>query len=87
MLEVDDEAKKMLTINTHRGLFRFNRLAPGVKSAPGAFQQLMAKMTAGLEGIDVFLDDIIVHSENEEKHFAALNALFKRLREYGFRLR
>ncbi|XP_055622467.1 uncharacterized protein K02A2.6-like [Toxorhynchites rutilus septentrionalis] len=29
-VEVDDESKKLLTINTHRGLFRFSRLAPGV---------------------------------------------------------
>ncbi|XP_062540847.1 uncharacterized protein K02A2.6-like [Armigeres subalbatus] len=40
-VEVDDDSKQLLTINTHRGLFRFNRLAPGVKSALGAFQQLM----------------------------------------------
>lgn len=32
-VEVDDDSKNLLTINTHRGLFRFNRLAPGVKSA------------------------------------------------------
>ncbi|XP_055527551.1 uncharacterized protein K02A2.6-like [Wyeomyia smithii] len=53
----------------------------------GAFQQLMAKMIAGLEGVDAFLDDIIIHSEDEEKHYAALTALFKRLRDYGFHLR
>ena len=49
-VEVDDESKKLLTINTHRGLFRFNRLAPGVISASGAFQQLMATMVSGLRG-------------------------------------
>ncbi|XP_062704672.1 uncharacterized protein K02A2.6-like [Aedes albopictus] len=86
-VEVDDVSKKLLTINTHRGLYRFNRLAPGVKSAPGAFQQLMAKMIADLEGVDAFLDDFIVHSEDEENHYRILTALFKRLREYGFRLR
>lgn len=32
-VEVGDETKKFLTIKT-RGLFQFNRLAPGVKSAP-----------------------------------------------------
>ncbi|XP_055527451.1 uncharacterized protein K02A2.6-like [Wyeomyia smithii] len=39
-VEVDDDSKEMLTINSHRGLFKFNRLAPGVKSAPGAFNNL-----------------------------------------------
>ncbi|XP_055527169.1 uncharacterized protein K02A2.6-like [Wyeomyia smithii] len=53
-LEVDDESKKLLTINTHRGLFRFNRLAPGVKSAPGAFQRLVDGMIANILGVRSF---------------------------------
>ncbi|XP_062713039.1 uncharacterized protein K02A2.6-like [Aedes albopictus] len=79
--------QKLLTINTHQGLFRFNRLAPGVKSAPGAFQQLMAKMVAGLRGVEVFLDDILVHSKTLEEHNRILHMFFRSLREYGFHLR
>ncbi|XP_053699045.1 uncharacterized protein K02A2.6-like [Sabethes cyaneus] len=86
-VEVDDESKQILTINTHRGLFQFNRLAPGVKSAPGAFQQLMSKMIAGLEGVDCFLDDFIVYSVNKEQHDRNLEKLFSRIQEYGFHLR
>ncbi|KAK6734608.1 hypothetical protein RB195_018040 [Necator americanus] len=36
-LEVDDVSKQLLTINTHRRLYRFNRLPFGVKPAPGIF--------------------------------------------------
>lgn len=86
-VEVDDVSKKLLTINTHRGLFQFNRLAPGVKSAPGAFQQLMISMIAGIEGVDSFLDYIIVYAATKAGHDKALNALFTRLQEFGFRLR
>ncbi|XP_062534290.1 uncharacterized protein K02A2.6-like [Armigeres subalbatus] len=85
-VEVDD-SKQLLTINTHRGLFRFNRLAPGVKSAPGAFQQLMNSMVADLEGVDTFLDDIFVASKTEEEHHKMLKALFQRRQAYGFVLR
>ncbi|XP_062557460.1 uncharacterized protein K02A2.6-like [Armigeres subalbatus] len=86
-VEVDDDSKELLTINTHRGLYRFNRLAPGVKSAPGAFQQLMNGMIADLQGVESFLDDIIVFSKTEMEHHQRLEALFKRLEEYGFHLR
>lgn len=33
-LEMEEESKKYLTINTHKGLFRYNRLLFGVASAP-----------------------------------------------------
>ncbi|XP_065074184.1 uncharacterized protein K02A2.6-like [Ochlerotatus camptorhynchus] len=36
-VEVEEESRKLLTVNTHRGLFQYNRQPPGVKSAPGAF--------------------------------------------------
>ncbi|XP_065076062.1 uncharacterized protein K02A2.6-like [Ochlerotatus camptorhynchus] len=48
-VEVQEESREMLTINTHRGLYRYNRLPPGVKAAPGAFQQLVDTMLFGLK--------------------------------------
>ncbi|XP_062714282.1 uncharacterized protein K02A2.6-like [Aedes albopictus] len=86
-VEVDDDSKQLLTINTHRGLFRFNRLAPGVKSAPGAFQQLMNSTIADLEGVESFLDDVLVFSKTQEEHHKYLAALFQRLQAFGFVLR
>lgn len=38
---MDEESKKHLTVNTHRGLFTYNRLAFGVSSAPAIFQRTM----------------------------------------------
>ncbi|XP_062716781.1 uncharacterized protein K02A2.6-like [Aedes albopictus] len=86
-VEVNDDSKNLLTINTHRGLFRFNRLAPGVKSAPGAFQQLMNTMIADLQGVESLPDDLMVFSKTEKEHREILTALFQRLQEYGFILR
>ncbi|XP_058449173.1 uncharacterized protein K02A2.6-like [Malaya genurostris] len=86
-VEVDDESKKLLTINTHRGLYRFNRLAPGVKSAPGVFQQLMSSLIADINGVESFLDDFIIHTTTDAEHERTLNALFSRLQQFGFRLR
>uniref|UniRef100_A0A7I4YY53 RNA-directed DNA polymerase n=1 Tax=Haemonchus contortus TaxID=6289 RepID=A0A7I4YY53_HAECO len=86
-IEVDDEAKELLTINTHRGLLRYNRLPFGVKSAPGIFQQIIDSMICGLEGCAAYLDDVIVTGRNIEEHVANLEALFKRISDYGFRVR
>ena len=37
-MEVDEASKSLLTINTHKGLFRFNRLPFGIASAPAIWQ-------------------------------------------------
>lgn len=46
-IPVNDEAKAMLAITTHRGVNTMNRLCPGVKPASGIFQQTMDRMLEG----------------------------------------
>lgn len=36
---LDEDSKKYCVVNTHRGLFRHNRLTYGIKGAPGIFQR------------------------------------------------
>ena len=38
-MEMDDESKSLLMLNTHKGLYRLNRLAFGVASAPAMWQR------------------------------------------------
>ena len=40
-IELDEESRQYVTINTHKGLFRYNRLPFGVASAPSIFQRIM----------------------------------------------
>lgn len=40
-VQVDDSSKHFLIINTHKGLYQWNRLPPGIKTGPGFFQQLI----------------------------------------------
>ncbi|EYC38278.1 hypothetical protein Y032_0727g1871 [Ancylostoma ceylanicum] len=86
-VEVEEESKELLTINTHKGLYRYNRLPFGVTSAPGIFQQIMDSMICGLEGVAAHLDDVIVTGRTFAEHRRNLEALFGRIHEYGFRVR
>jgi len=83
---LDDDSKEILVINTHKGLFRFNRLPFGVASAPSIFQKTMDMMLAGLNGTVSYLDDIIVTGIDLNDHLKNLTKVFERIQEYGFRI-
>ena len=86
-LVLDKESRKYVVINTHRGLFRYNRLPFGVSSAPGIFQRTMENLLQGIPGVVVYIDDVLVTGKSEEEHLAALEETLRRLKEAGLRLK
>lgn len=86
-VELDEGSQQLCNINTHRGVYAYQRLPFGTKSAPGIFQEIMNKMLAGLPFATAYLDDIIVVSHNQEDHRHHLHAVFDRINDYGFRVR
>ncbi|KFD59941.1 hypothetical protein M514_07281 [Trichuris suis] len=85
-MEVAPASRKYLVIATHKGYYRFKRLPFGVSFAPALFQKTMEQFLAGLEGVAVYIDDIIVSGANREEHMERLHAVFLRLRHAGVRV-
>ncbi|XP_052895580.1 uncharacterized protein K02A2.6-like [Anopheles moucheti] len=86
-MEVDQDSQKLLTINTHKGLFRYKRLPPGVKTAPRVFQKVIDSMLGDLEGAEAFLDDVLVFGRTQLEHDRNLENTLKRIEDYGFRIK
>ena len=86
-LAVDDQSKELLTINTHKGLFVYNRLPFGVSSAPGIFQRTMESLLNGIPNVLVYLDDILVTGHTQEQHFSNLHEVLLHFRQAGLRLK
>ncbi|XP_038106927.1 uncharacterized protein K02A2.6-like [Culex quinquefasciatus] len=86
-VEVDPKDQHLLTINTHKGLYRYTRLTPGITSAPGSYQQLMDTMVGDLNGTCGYLDDILVGGHTPEEHDRNLQQVLRRLEEYGLTVR
>ena len=84
---VDEESSKLLCINTHRGLYRYNRLAFGVKVTPAIFQQFMDLMLGDLDYAAAYLDDILVTSKTTAEHRKHIINVFEKLSEYGFKVK
>ena len=51
---LEPDSRKYVTINTHKGLYRYNRLPYGVASAPAVFQQIIEKLLQGLPKVVVY---------------------------------
>ena len=70
-------------IATPFGLFEFMRMPFGLKTAAQTFQHLMDSVTAQLNRVFVYLDDVLVASETAEQHESDLRQLFAALRRFG----
>ena len=86
-IELDNESRQYVTISTHKGLFRYNNRLPfGVASAPSIFQRTMENMHQGIQGVCVYIDDILILGRTDEEHLEHLKVLH-RLAEAGMRLK
>ena len=86
-IELDEESKKFTTINTHKGLFQYNRLPFGIASAPSIFQRAMDSLVQGLSHVSAYLDDILVSGVDEEDHLNNLDKVLQRLESAGLTLK
>ncbi|XP_041961667.1 uncharacterized protein K02A2.6-like [Alosa sapidissima] len=84
---MDEESKKYLVVNTHRGLFTYNRLPFGVASAPAIFQRTIEGLLRGIPRVAVYLDDILLSGVDEADHLRKLEEVLTRLEEAGLRLK
>ena len=85
-IELDETSRKYTVTNTHRGLFEFKRLPFGILSAPAVFQHIMDNLLQGIQGVVVYLDDILITRKTEQEHLATLDTVLSRLKTAGLRL-
>ncbi|XP_045183417.2 uncharacterized protein K02A2.6-like [Mercenaria mercenaria] len=85
-LELDENSKDLLTINTHLGLYKYNRLAYGVSSAPAIFQSVMDTVLAGLSGVVCRIDDILITAPSDDVHLQRLEEVLRRLHTHNIKL-
>ncbi|KAL5516532.1 hypothetical protein EMCRGX_G001892 [Ephydatia muelleri] len=85
-LPLDEKSKEYVTITTHKGLFRYNRMPFGVASAPAIFQRTMERILQGIPHVHVYIDDILVADSTEKEYLVTLEKVMSRLGECGIRL-
>ncbi|KAL1448279.1 hypothetical protein WDU94_003573 [Cyamophila willieti] len=88
LLEDDSKHLTAFTNPADNKRYQFRVMSFGLTGAPGTFMRLMRKVLDGYLGVicEVFLDDILVHSNTYEEHFLNLELIFERLKRYGLTL-
>ncbi|XP_018578328.2 uncharacterized protein LOC108916531 [Anoplophora glabripennis] len=79
---VAEEAKRYTAFTTPDGAsFEFNMMPFGLAGAPGTFQKLMVGVLEGYlhRFAKVYLDDIVIYSDNLEDHAKHLDLVLERL--------
>ena len=84
---LDEKSRQYVTINVHRGLFRYTHVPFGVAASPAIFQQTMDSVLSGLDGVCGILDDLIVTGPNDKEHLCNLENTLKHLDSMGVKLK
>ena len=86
-MPLDPESQEYVTINTHRGPYRYMLLPFGIASSPAIFQRTMEIILQGLEYVAVIQDDILISGLDDSHHLSNLEKVLGRLDSYGLRLK
>ena len=86
-LLLDNDSRKMCTINTHKGLYQYTRLPFGIASAPAIFQKLMDSVLQGMSRTVCYIDDILITGDSEDEHLKNLERVLGRLKTHGITVR
>ena len=85
-IELDETSRKNTMINTHRGLFEYKRLPFGILLAPAVFQHIMDNLLQVIQGVVVYLDDVLITRKTEQEHLATVDTVLSKLKTAGLRL-
>ena len=80
---LDPESQPYVTINTHRGLYRYKRLPFGITSSPAIFQRTMEIILQGLEYVAVIQNDILITGLDDNHHLSNLEKVLQCLDSNG----
>lgn len=87
-IRTSPESAQLCAINTHMGQFLPRRVPQGLKVSPGisnrkahgAFQKLED------DGVEIYVDDVIVHSPNADQQLNAIDKMLKTAIDNNFKL-
>lgn len=87
-IPLSEESKPLTAfVIPNKGLFQFRRMPMGLHNAPATWQRFIDQLFVDMDyKVLIYLDDVIVCSNNFEEHITVLREVFNRLTKAGLTL-
>lgn len=85
MIQIDEASADLCTFSTPFGRYQFLRLPYGINCAPEVFHSKLRQHLEDLEGVESFIDDVIVWGRTVDEHDRRLEYLLQRARQVGIK--
>jgi hypothetical protein len=88
-VRMDKDSQKYTAFATQWGFFEYTRMAMGLCNSGATFSRLMAKVLDGYLDLFtlVYLDDILIYSNNLEDHYNHVKLVIERLRKHNLKVK
>ncbi|XP_076062417.1 uncharacterized protein LOC143037752 [Oratosquilla oratoria] len=77
------ESRRITAFGTPWGLYQFTVLPFGLTNAPAVFNRTMRDVLHDVPGAEVFVDDVLVHTQTFEEHMVVLRKVLEKLAAVG----
>ena len=85
-IKMDEESKPLTTFSTPQGHYEWNVLPFELKNTPQIFKRKMDNIFKGYAFIHVYVDDMLISSDNEKQHLEHLNTFVDLCITHGIEL-
>lgn len=85
-IPLSKETARKTAFTTRKGHFEFKRLPFGLKNAPSQFSRIMQMLLGNLPFVEVYIDDVIIHSKDWVEHLNHLKSVFDKVKEASMKL-
>ena len=88
-IPMDEASKDLTSFCTPDGTWRYTRMPFGLVNGPAIFSRFIDTVMAGLKwtAVMVYMDDVLIFSPTLQHHLESLEAVFKRIDEFGLRFK
>lgn len=83
---LDNTSSKLTSFVTPFGKYRYVRLPMGICSSPELYHQRMMDALSGIPGVEIYLDDVLIHAPDMQEHNVRLKLVLQRCKELGLTL-